>query len=335
MDDIRINSVDSDYLVLETQDGQQFRLLNDEALTSAVRKVATGNQAETLITPREIQDAVRSGVTVDSLVSSSGATYEFVEKFAAPVLDELAHIIDSASAVRFSPDAKLDNESFGAMISAKLQAKSATDVTWTASRIDLGQWQVAVRFELNSGTETATWSFDSRHLVLVPLDESATALSRHSQTPAGFLTATVPAPAKSTDTTSAATVKLAVVTEPNPESTAREADSDDAIKDHTDSAPVLTQAHKAEQQETANLSATADLLQALREKRAKAQEEAMSLAAEETSLSADDTEKSGHDSGKLSDESADSSPVKPIEPKKGRAAMPSWDQIVFGTKTDE
>ena len=140
MDDIRINSVDSDYLVLETQDGQQFRLLNDEALTSAVRKVSSGSQTQNLITPREIQEAVRSGVTVDSLVSSSGATYEFIEKFAAPVLDELAHIIESASAVRFSPDAKGENESFGAMISAKLQSKNASAVTWSASRIDLGQW---------------------------------------------------------------------------------------------------------------------------------------------------------------------------------------------------
>jgi hypothetical protein len=25
----------------------------------------------------------------------------------------------------------------------------------------------------------------------------------------------------------------------------------------------------------------------------------------------------------------------PAPPKKGRAAMPSWDEIVFGTKTDD
>lgn len=296
MDDIRINSVDSDYLVLETQDGQQFRLLNDEALTSAVRKVSSGSQTQNLITPREIQEAVRSGVTVDSLVSSSGATYEFIEKFAAPVLDELAHIIESASAVRFSPDAKGESESFGAMISAKLQSKNASAVTWSASRIDLGQWQVSVHYELSSGTELAKWSFDSRHLVLVPLDEPAMALSRHSQTPAGFLTSPSTPPATSPDLAPAAPVKLAVVTEAHIE------------PEETPSEPT-------------NLSATADLLQALRQKRAQAQEESAQEPVADKAVSADDTETV--------------LPEKQAEPKKGRAAMPSWDQIVFGTKTDD
>jgi hypothetical protein len=27
--------------------------------------------------------------------------------------------------------------------------------------------------------------------------------------------------------------------------------------------------------------------------------------------------------------------AEPATPKKGRAAMPSWDEIVFGTKTDD
>jgi hypothetical protein len=84
----------------------------------------------------------------------------------------------------------------------------------------------------------------------------------------------------------------------------------------------------AESKDDAPLSATADLLQALRKKRAEASSEPKSqtMPIEIIAEKADAGVSARQDAPQEQSEQA---------PKKGRASMPSWDQIVFGTKTDE
>jgi hypothetical protein len=76
------------------------------------------------------------------------------------------------------------------------------------------------------------------------------------------------------------------------------------------------------------LSATADLLQALRIKRGE--REAAAEAAPQQRTTAEPTA-----APSIAADTSDVDDQPPVTPKKGRAAMPSWDQIVFGTKTED
>ncbi len=123
MRELRLADGESDALILEALDGEKFRLPVDEALKFAVRTVGPKPAVQSL-TPRDIQDRIRAGESIDSIVASTGADAHFVSSFALPVLDELEHMIASARAVRLTiPGDRFNDDSqveFGALIDARL-----------------------------------------------------------------------------------------------------------------------------------------------------------------------------------------------------------------------
>ena len=80
MDDIRLFETDGDYLVLEAQDGQKYRLLIDESVRSSVKKEPIALLDSISITPREIQEEIRNGATIQDLIDRSGASFDFIEE---------------------------------------------------------------------------------------------------------------------------------------------------------------------------------------------------------------------------------------------------------------
>ncbi len=323
MEDIRLSGNDGDYLTLETADGEQYRLINDEALQAAVKKSRSDSGSSSL-SPRELQDAIRNGATLEELVESSGASFEFVEKFAAPVIAELAHIIESAKTLRLPNLGEGSGLEFGEFVQTKLAGLNATDVSWSTKRTDFNVWHVSVSFETNSSTELAIWSFDPKKLVLSPENERAINLGKRDNAPAAFLGGLV------SDTSSANVApvepaKLSLVTEPTAIKT-----SEVVASSNTEPTIDMVEQVLAESpaKDDAPLSATADLLQALRKKRAESSSdtEARTMPIEIVAEKAQET---------ASATSVDVSEQQEQAPKKGRPSMPSWDQIVFGTKTDE
>ncbi|MEY4391281.1 MAG: hypothetical protein RLZZ400_1024, partial [Actinomycetota bacterium] len=102
MVELRLESSDGEYLVLESPDGNSYRLLIDEGLRKAVRRESVSPDDSNRISPRDIQLEVRAGVSIDELATKTGASLEYLEKFAAPVIDELAHVVKSALSVRIT-----------------------------------------------------------------------------------------------------------------------------------------------------------------------------------------------------------------------------------------
>ena len=329
MEDIRLSGNDGDYLTLETADGEQYRLINDESLQAAVKR-SRSDAASSSLSPRELQDAIRNGATLEELVESSGASFDFVEKFAAPVIAELAHIIESAKTLRLPSLGEGSGLEFGDFVQSKLAALGATDIKWSTKRTDFNVWHISVSYQANGSATVAVWSFDPRKLVLSPENEKAINLGKRDSAPAAFLGGLV----SDTSTPNLAaieTTKLSLVTEAAPTHI-----SDDASEPTSGSVskpvsePTIDAAEHAlaESKDDAPLSATADLLQALRKKRAEASSEPQSqtMPIEIIDEIADDGVSARQDAPQEQSEQA---------PKKGRASMPSWDQIVFGTKTDE
>lgn len=281
MRDLRFHSSDGSSLVLETPDGEKLRLIVDEVIRSAIKQ-AQGTTHNNLVSPREIQDAVREGSSIDDIVASSGADYEYVAKFAAPVLDELQHMIETALSVRIEVGADRFNEKqfreFGDFVLDRSRTYGDSEISWSAFRETPLTWRISATFS-NSGV--ATWSFDPRKFSLSPENELAVAI------------------ANAINGGDSALPKLAPIPQLSP----------------------VAEEPAAE---------TTTLLDAFRKRReALADLPAEEIPVTEIHESVDEEQSTDEATAPAEQEPA------PEAPKKGRAPMPSWDEIVFGAKSED
>jgi hypothetical protein len=294
MRDIRFISGDGETLVLETADGEKLRLTVDNAVREAIRqKPATG--ASNVLSPREIQDAVRNGVTVEQLVSESGDSVDFVTRFAKPVLEELEHMVASALAVRVEIEPDRFNEvrhrEFGDLITERLRNGGASAILWSASRSTPFTWLLRADFETMGGVGFATWTFDPRHVVLSPENETAVSLS----SAAGFGDSPIP--------------RMQVLP------------------------PVQAEA------EPVGETKVTELLDAFKQRREAAQAEELATGSEPEQFQIEEFDEVEDTVVEQVEEDIVEVEVnedpKPEPQRKGRAPMPSWDEIVFGSKSED
>jgi hypothetical protein len=343
MQDIRLVDNDGEYLNLETQGGEKFRLVLDDSLRSAIKRDSQVSLDSVSISPREIQDEVRAGSSAEEVASRHSVPLDYVEKFALTVVDEIGHIIASAQAVRISVEADRYSEAsqveFGEVLESRLRANEATNASWTASKREGSPWMVSVTYESPQGSNSATWSFDQRKLVLSPENEAAVKLS------AGDFSAVTSSPKlrqlePTVDSTKVIELPRVEADEPIIEAAVYIAPVApvSSIEELTRSS--LQAVEEVENSEPQDLSPTADLLEALRRKRASAN---TALPVESKPFSEPEhyfpTVETHEDSLEANGSAAAVEEVSPapVTPpaKKGRPSMPSWDEIVFGTKTDD
>lgn len=364
MHDIRLFEADGDFLVLEAQDGQKFRLLIDETVRSSVKREAKPALDEVSITPRAIQDEIRNGATIEDLMTQSGASFEFIEKFAAPVIAELNHVVSSALSVRLTIAGDRYNDStqieFGEIIGGRLVTSGATGISWLARKIDVNNWHVIANYSLNGAAGSATWAFDPRRLTLSPESETAVTLSSQetiSNTPIPKLRnvqlTDSAAPVEQHTAPSDTLARTEVFDDVIPigrsmqnETPISRSFEEDRPEPSTPAAFLKSASDKSDVRSDEPLSATADLLEALRRKRTEREVTDLESHPETTQIRVVDIEVpieqvAIEELPKVEEpEVSSDEPKEPLAetstaPKKGRAAMPSWDEIVFGTKTDD
>ncbi len=353
MDDIRLFETDGDFLVLEAQDGQKFRLLVDDTVRSSIKKEKLQQLDAISITPREIQEEIRNGATIDELISRSGASFEYIEKFAAPVIAELEHIVSSALSVRLTIAGDRYNDSsqieFGEIIIGRLVTSGATGITWIAKKIEPNSWQIIANYMLNGAQGSATWSFDPRRLTLSPESETAITLSSQETINNSVIPKlrTVEAPSTTETVVMEDVIPIgrgaefetpvalpAQGIEPDLE---RPEPSTPAafLKPVQNIAAIPEEEPATKSQPVAEpLSATADLLEALRRKRTEREDSRGAVVELEGHPDTSSIRVIDIEVPKSEEESTESN-TSSTPPKKGRATMPSWDEIVFGTKADE
>jgi hypothetical protein len=385
MQEIRLTGNEDGAILLESSDGTSYRLTVDEALKTAVRKASSSASVAAGITPREIQEQVRAGKTVQQIADETGAQLEFLLTFALPVLDELDHMVASARAVRLTiPGDRFNDDSqveFGDLVDGRLQENGATDIRWTSSRADGAVWLIGVSYQVGKNAGSAHWIFDPRKVTLTPEDESASALSVLELNPGPIPKVRVvtdpPKAFRKEDETvpvqeepvGATVVDLAA---------ARNAANDlldeiqkrrsETIKEETE--PVLTFVATPDETEGAD-----DLFDEDDSQDVPVDEEATSQELSFESLAPAPVEDAVTDADEVvavevieeelvvdpepeplaePEPVAEPQPVDPPAPKtrsmpiaepptttgsidtprKGRTSMPSWDEIVFGTKAD-
>jgi hypothetical protein len=318
MKDIRFLGSDGDFLLLEDADGQRFRLLLDDSIRRAIRNDSPQMLDQPKLTPREIQEEIRVGRSIEEIVQASGAAVDYVMKFAQPVLDELNHAVLNALTVRLEvPGDRFTNPTtreFGEIIKARLAASGAGIEKWSAMKAPEQGFFIYCEFELEGIQKKATWLYDPKRLALIPENETAISLSSNDRiaTPVPKLR---PVQATASDFTPALADTVEIVREQ----------------------PVV-ESPQYQTEPSSQLSDTADLLEALRKKRTEREqsEEPYEVPHTEFLSVVPDIEEPEEVVEVIHAQQppAAAAEVTPSA-KKGRASIPSWDEIVFGTKTED
>jgi hypothetical protein len=173
-------SEDGERLVLTDDDGVQHTIVIDERLRAGVnghlsRLGQLTMALESRISPREIQNRVRSGESAEHVADSAGVPLERVLRFVGPVLREREHIADQARRAR------LAGSSGPTSLLGDLVARAASrrdvdpdDVDWDSARREDQTWVVTTTWP--DGT-TAMWALDLLRHQATPLDAAARRIS--------------------------------------------------------------------------------------------------------------------------------------------------------------
>jgi hypothetical protein len=304
---------EGDSLLLVTSDGERFTLAVDETLVRTIKEHRVPDTNTNQLSPRQIQDAIRSGVSITDLAETSGTSLDLIERFAHPVLEELVHMVELAKSVRVEQPADRFNEvtkkPFGELIEERLSQSSAKLIDWSAKRGENGIWEISVSFSKNDELGLATWAFDPRKYLLTPETTLAANLSNSNPKLDGLLG----------PTTLPSNLRL---------------DLPEDVTVVSEDNLLAFRNRRNQSQETEALVEVEPITAALPE------ETSVALITETPEV----VESIEPDTADVPEETAESAPelsstepetVKPSEPKKVRAPMPSWDQIVRGTQSDD
>ena len=335
MQELRVIGVEDTSLVVASDDGTRFSIPIDDVLQARLRHPQQDTGTERRIAPKDIQAHIRSGMSAQDVASITGASLEYIQRFEGPVLAEREFVVQSALDVPVRTAA--DNDpmaqptTFGIVIRQRLASLSGSGERWASWKETGGGWIVKLSFVADQIDHDARWQFDPRKQSLVPLNNEAVTLSQQGELASGLvprLRAVAPGESQSDA--------------PRFDSGAFELD-DEASRTP---APAPVPLGRARVDEPVQGNQTADLLEALRRRRGEREaatfDDAESRSAHPSTgairvIDVPLTELNFDDSPvRAADDSAHRSTApQPSARKKGRASMPSWDEIVFGARPDE
>ncbi|HEV7565714.1 MAG TPA: septation protein SepH [Microbacteriaceae bacterium] len=354
MQDLKVIGVENGALLAASDAGERYRIAIDEVLQSRLRQGRTeSNTNGPKLSPREVQAHIRAGMSAEDVAAVTGASIEYIERFEGPILAEREHMVASALSVPVHTAAEVDpleGATFGSVIRDRLASLGVSGERWASWKEQEGGWIVKLAFTADSIDHDARWSYDARKHALAPLNSEATTLSQQGELQGALiprLHAVTPHTSEtdesrfdsgaftfrdlSNDLVGPDTVPhLEPVAYGRSTSAANNSIAVSAIKRSNDDDPK-------------DVHQTADLLEALRRRRGE----------REAASYDDQAQQAGEaDNGvrvvdvPLDDfTQLDQPPHEPVtavaaapqqrQSKKGRASMPSWDEIVFGARSDD
>ena len=301
-------------LLLVSSDGERFTVEVDEALMRTLKEHRVPDASGVQLSPRQIQDAIRAGSTISELAESSGTSISLIERFAHPVIEELQHMVELAKAMRIELPADRFNDivrkEFGDLVEDKLSTAGASNVKWSAKRSENGIWEIHVEFVTHGNPGSAVWTFDPRKYLLTPETGNAQNLSNPSQvfdSPLGQMSKPVPV-------TETKQISETVVTEDKLQAFRSRRERNEAANEEPvlevipepELEPEPVPVHQLEPEPEPEVETVTAVIEPIAED--------------------------------LGEESQDEEVIEASTaqtPKKSRAPMPSWDQIVRGTQSDD
>lgn len=353
MEELKVIGVEDGALLVASDEGARFRLAIDEVLQSRLRQSSPVPGIERKLAPRDIQAHIRSGMSAEDVAAVTGAPLEYIQRFEGPVLAEREYVIESALNVAVHTAVETDplagGATFGAVIRSRLAEMGAIGERWASWKEQGGGWVVKLTFVAEQIERDARWSFDPKKSALAPLNGEAVSLSQQGELPASLLPRLRAVPLEESPDAgrfdsgafrpAVADPQQAPVIEAVPMVSIVDVDS--ARQAGAQSSGSASEADAA----PTGHHQTADLLEALRRRRGE--RDPMDLEHEEPMASQPttgtvrlidiplDTATEVPVVSKGTPSAGATRDTAPLGKRKGRAAMPSWDEIVFGARPDD
>lgn len=354
MEQLKVIGIEEGVLVLATESGDRFSLAVDESLRAQLRRQQRATEPRAARpSPREIQTHIRAGLPAEQVAELLNIRIEDVARYEGPVLAEREHVVGQALAVPVLIGGELDPDAqptFGNAVRSKLAEAGATGERWSSWREEATGWVVKLEFTANDVDHDARWAFDPRRSTLSPQNSDAVQLSRQGSLPEGLiprLRALDAQPVKDSSRFDSGAFGPRRLPEPETETEvdaapAPETNGEQVVRD---SSAAQEAAMNRAPDATSTSPETADLLEALRRRRGQREpmpEEGATPASHAPvalfdALEPDDSPRGEQPSQASEQPSAERGGDQPADNgrRKGRTSMPSWDEIVFGARTED
>jgi len=182
MQDLRVIGVENGALLVASDEGERFRIPIDEMMQSRLRQTLPEPGAGRKLSPREIQGHIRGGMSAEDVSAITGVPIDYIRKFEGPVLAEREFVVETALGVAVHMAVETDpaagGMTFGTVITNRLQTLGAINERWASWKEEGAGWVVKLSFTADHVDHDARWRFDPKKLALTPINAEATNLSQ-------------------------------------------------------------------------------------------------------------------------------------------------------------
>ncbi len=311
---------DKTKLVLVSDTGEEFTLPADAKLRAALqgdhaRLGQLEMKMESALRPRDIQARIRGGESPESVAAAAQTTIDKIMGYATPVLAERAHIADRAQ--RASVRRKAGEGSsrlLGDAVAEQLRSRNVDPgtVAWDAWRREDGRWTLVADYRTGNAAKHAEFVFDAPGRYVVAEDDEARWLVGEGP---------------------AASDRPAAPSTPTPPSAARRlssVSSDEELPLGEDAIELVTDAEP-----TVDLTATARAVRSA-DPEPRGDDvgvgtgDADWIATQASDRPAAPAAPAAEAEPEQAEEPEPEPTRKPARKARGRASVPSWDEIMFG-----
>ena len=304
-------SDDGKRLLLVSDQGVEFTLDADDRLRAALR----GDHArlgpleitmDSTLRPRDIQARIRAGESPEAVAQAAQTSVDKIMPFAAPVMAERQHVAQRAqrSSVRRTGQTG-GARTLGDAVAAHLRGATVApdSVEWDAARREDGRWALTAEFAAGARSGIAKFTYDAPgNYVVADNDDAGWLLGDLRE-------ASAAEPRSGDDLTRARARRLSAVSDSELPL------GDDAISMVTD--------------ENATIGAEQPVEAYLDDDRPTSETPVVAHDAPEVDA-VDEVDESDQDATDSEEDPAPEPARKKPAKKRGRASVPSWDEIMFG-----
>lgn len=300
-------TIEVDDHLLAAVGGASGRTLTSSAPASGRLEITVDNKTDSTLRPRDIQARIRAGESPESVADAAHTTVERIMPYAAPVLAEREHVAERAqksSVRRRGTESGSTARTLGDAVAAHLRAIDLEPevVEWDAWRRNDGRWSLVALYSTPARSGTAELTYDLRgNFVVLDNDDARWLVGDQLSSPVSTPVPAAQEPVRD-DLQQARQRRLSPVT--TDEQLPLGPDVIDPIAEQPLEAYLDDEAPTAEQPRVEDASV-----------------EEPARRAEPPAAREPKVEQPAQD---------EPAARRPVTKKRGRASVPSWDEIMFG-----
>lgn len=348
MQELKFVRTEDGSLVVTDDVGEFYKVLVDDAVVSGIRVLARGDH-KSKVSPREIQGLIRAGKTASEVVAITGADPADVERFELPVLDERNFILEKAlrvDVVTNLSETHPATTTFGEAMASRFENLGSQNVAWSSWKDEQEGWIIAAQFSSHGVDHRPLWFFDHRKQSLMPKNEEAKTLSKQGDVGDRLIPKLRAVENNSDDArfdsgafhpepTERFEADTEVVTPVEVDAQNAHPTSYAAFREPEDNQTQIEERTITREPEPVDFGQTADLLEALRRRRGERDSQPQPTISVPEVPSVPNAQETSALDREAHAEPDDAHQDQKTGAKRGRPGMPSWDDILFGTRSEE